>query len=317
LVACPPAGFFSPYACLLKEDFMRRSLRVPGWLCLSGLLALSGVASATNYTLWINGRNNPATLGDYNDFRYWGPANVAAGVNKKAVNWDGYNSVSTQAHRVRNALDCFCTGQNWCYIATHSAGDMMIGYVLATYGGSVRAVKNAQADGSGVCGNVGTGVVQTGWNIKWVRSAGGSAGGSELADAGRWTTGEPLVHDHKVSTARAMYNHNATYNVWFYMYAGAKGGALSWIFPGQDDEVVAYHSAGGVAGTSGGAYCNPRDWWCRDLTLGAGANEDGWPKWNFHSVMFRDDGERHKHYIDGNWSGITGIMRVDMDNFAR
>jgi hypothetical protein len=296
---------------------MRCSLRVPGWLCLSGLLALSGAASATNYTLWINGRNNPATIGNYNDFRYWGPANVAAGVNKKAVNWDGYNSVSTQAHHVRDALDCFCTGQNWCYIATHSAGDMIIGYVLANYGASVRAVKNARSDPSGICGNVGVGVVQTGWNIKWVRSAGGSAGGSELADAGRWTTGEPLVHEHKVTTARAMYNHNATYNVWFYMYAGANGGALSWLFPGQDDEVVAYHSAGGVSGTSGGAYCNPRDWWCNDLTTGAGRNEGGWPKWNTHSVVFRDDGERHKHYIDDNWSGITGIMRADVEAFAR
>jgi hypothetical protein len=288
-----------------------------GSLCLPGLLALTSMAQATNYTLWINGRNNPAKIGNYDDFRYWGPAAVSAGINKKAVNWDGYSSISAQSRHIRDALDCFCTGPNWCYIATHSAGDMMIGYVLANFGASIRVVRNAQADAAGVCGNAGRGVVQTGWNIKWVRSAGGSAGGSEMADAGRWLTGEPLVHEHKVSTARAMYNHNDTHGVWFYMYAGARGKLFSWLLPGQDDDVVAYHSSGGVAGTAGAAYCNPREWFCRDLTLGPGPNEKGWPKWNNHWVQFRDDKERIEHYLDGNWSGITGVVRADMENLAR
>ncbi|TFW27350.1 hypothetical protein E4O92_24235 [Massilia horti] len=286
-------------------------------LSLPGLLALSCLAHATNYTLWINGRNNPAAIGHYDDFRYWGPATVDAGVNKKAVNWDGYNSIGTQSRHIRDALDCFCTGENWCYIATHSAGDMIVGYTLANYGGSARSVKNAVANADGTCGDVAGAPPQTGWNIKWVRSAGGSAGGSELADAGRWTTGEPLVHEHKVSTARAMYNHNATYNVWFYMYAGSNGTLYSWLLPGQDDEVVAYHSSGAVAGSAGGSYCNPGDWFCRVLSMGAAANEGGWPKWANHSVAFRDDHERYSHYIKGNWGGITGMMLQDIQKLAR
>jgi hypothetical protein len=288
-----------------------------GSVCLPGLLALAGVAQATNYTLWINGRGNPARVGNYDDFRYWGPAAVAAGVNKKAVNWDGYHSIGSQSRYVLNALDCFCTGGNWCYIATHSAGDLMIGYVLANYGASVRRVKNTKADPAGLCGNGVPAAVQTGWNIKWVRSAGGSAGGSELADAGRWLTGEPLAHEHKVSTARAMYNHNETRGVWFYMYAAARGKMFSWLLPGQDDDIVAYHSAGGVAGSAGGEYCNPREWFCRDLTLGPATNERGWPKWNNHWVAFRDDRERIDHYLNDNWGGITAVMRADIEKLAR
>jgi hypothetical protein len=296
---------------------MTRLMRVKAALCLSSLLCAASVAQATDYTLWINGRNGNGVVGNYNDFSYFGPATTEAGVNKKSVNWDGYSSVATQSGRIRIALDCFCTGSNWCYIATHSAGDLILGYTLAEYGGSARRVRNPGVVAStGVCAAAGT-QSQAGWNIKWVRSAAGSAGGSELADAGRWTTGEPLVHEHKVTRARAMYNHNETRNVLFYMYAGASGKLWSGVLPGQDDEVVAYHSAGGVSGTSGGAYCNPGDWFCRTLTLGDGPNEGDRPKWNNHALVFRDDREIYRHYTRGNWEGITSVMRADMELFAR
>jgi hypothetical protein len=153
-------------------------------------------------------------------------------------------------------------------------------------------------------------------NIKWVRTASGAAGGSELSDAGSWTTSEPLVKDLKTTTARALYNHNSTANVWFYMYAGSRGTAYSGILPGQDDEVVAYHSTGGVSGTSGGSYCNPSDWFCNDLTLGTAANEGGRTKWSYHSVSFRDDGETYNHYANGNWGGIVGVVRNAVVNSA-
>lgn len=230
-----------------------------------------------------------------------------AGINKKAVNWDGRSSIASQSGRVRDALDCFCTGANWCYIAGYSAGELLFGYTLANFGGTVRGVRNARPNAGGVCG--GGGATQAGWNIKWVRVAGGAAGGSELADAGSWTTSEPLVQDLRTATARAMYNHNDTRNIWFYRYAGARGTAYSFLLPGQDDEVVAYHSSGGVSGSAGGSYCNPGDWFCDDLTLGSGPNGGGRPKWSYHSVVFRDDGEDHDHYGDGNWSGIIGVMR--------
>jgi hypothetical protein len=294
---------------------MSRFMRMLIKLSLVSLTAVSSLASAANYTLWVNGRTGGGVIGDYGSFAYWGPAGTAAGVNKKAVNWDGYNSIATQNDKVRNALDCFCTGSNWCYVATHSAGDLMLGYTLANYGGSSRMKKNAVAGAGGVCGNV-DGSSQTGWNIKWVRAASGAGGGTELADAGSWALTEPLVKDLKTATARALYDHNNTRNIWFYMYAGAKGTAYSGILPGQDDEVVAYHSTGGVSGSSGGSYCNPSDWWCNDLTLGTAANEGGSAKWSYHSVAFRDDAEAYNHYASGNWQGIVGVVRNAMVNSA-
>jgi hypothetical protein len=175
--------------------------------------------------------------------------------------------------------------------------------------------KNAVANASGVCGN--TGGAQTGWNIKWVLAAASSSGGSELADIGAWTTSEPLVQDVRVATARAMYNHNETRGIWFYMFAGAKGTLYSFVLPGQDDEVEAYHSAGGVAGNSGRTLCNPGDWFCNDLTLGPGPNHGGSTKWAYHSVAFRDDGENYGHYTDENWRGIVSVVRSTMADLAR
>jgi hypothetical protein len=280
------------------------------------VLALAGASYATNYSLWINGRTGGGQLGNYADFTYWGPSSTAAGVNKKAVNWDGYNHISDQNYLVRNALDCFCTGPNWCYVAVHSAGDLMIGYTLAMYGSSARYKKNPSPDASGTCSNS-DGTTQTGWNIKFVDAGGGAAGGSELADYGAWATSEPLVQDLKTTTARAMYDHNNTHGVMFYMFAGASGTLYSGILPGQDDEAVAYHSSGGVAGSSGGSYCNPSDWFCNDLTLGTAATEGGHAKWSNHYVQFRDDNEAYNHYTNGNWAGITSQVRNDMVNYAK
>jgi hypothetical protein len=280
------------------------------------LLAFAGLASATNYTLWINGRTGGGAIGNYTDFAYWGPASMDAGVNKKAVNWDGRSSIASQSGRIRDALDCFCTGTNWCYIATHSAGDLLIGYTLANYGGSARVKKDARPNASGVCGIAG-GSSQTVWNIYWIASAAGSGGGSELADIGAWVMSEPLVQDLRVRTARAMYNHNATRGIWFWMYAGADGGVTSVFLSGQDDGVQAYHSAGAVSGASGGAYCNPHDWFCHELTLGSGPNGDGRAKWANHWVAFRDDGENYNHYTAGHWGGIVAVMRAAVAANAR
>ena len=292
-----------------------RPIRTLIALCL---FLASRMAAAANYTLWINGRAGSGpdgTPGNYSDFSYWGPATVPAGVNKKAVNWDGRGSISSQSGRVRDALDCFCTGGNWCYIVTYSAGDPLMGYTLANYGGTIRQKKNAHPNTSGVCGSSGAGT-QAGWNIKWVRVAAGAAGGTELSDIGAWTTAEPLVQDLKTATARAMYNHNITRNIWFYMYAGARGMLYSFVLPGQDDEVIAYHSAGGVAGSSGRSLCNPGDWFCDDLRLGAENNQGGSAKWSYHSVLFRDDSEAYNHYANGNWGGIVGVVRSAVVNSA-
>ncbi|MBL8308434.1 MAG: hypothetical protein JNM33_17205 [Rubrivivax sp.] len=268
-------------------------------------------AQATNYSLWINGRGGGGQVGNHADFSYWGPATTAAGVNKKSVNWDGYNRISSTNGGIRDALDCYCTGANWCYVAAHSAGNLQIGYALSLYGTSTRSIKTPSPNAAGQCGNSGAGT-QTGWNIKWVDVAGGAGGGSELADAGDWALSEPLVSDLKTSTARALYNHNATAGKTFYMFAGSRGTLYSFVLPGQDDEAIAYHSSGGVSGSSGASFCNPSDWFCNDLTLGTAANQGGRAKWSNHNVKFRDDGEAYNHYTAGNWGGIVSRARADM-----
>ncbi len=276
-----------------------------------GIAGIAALAHATNYSLWVNGRTGGGQLGNHADFSYWGPASTAAGVNKKSVNWDGYNTVSSQNYLVRDALDCYCTGNNWCYVAAHSAGNLQVGYALSMYGGSTRTKKNATPNSGGVCGDAGTGT-QTGWNIKWVDIAGGAAGGSELANAGSWALSEPLVGELKTATSRAMYNHNTTRGATFYMHAGAKGTLYSGILPGQDDEAIAYHSSGGVSGSSGASFCNASDWFCNDLTLGTAANEGGSTKWSNHTVQFRDNNESYNHYTNGSWGGIVSRIVADM-----
>jgi hypothetical protein len=271
-------------------------------------------ASATNYTLWIHGRNGGSTQrGNYADFSYWGPSSTAAGINKKAVNWNGTQRISVENFRVRDALDCFCTGTNWCYIASHSAGNLQIGYALSMYGGSTRNKKNAVPNSTGVCGDAGG--TQVGWNIKWVDVASGAGGGSELANMGDWASSEPLTSDLVTSTSRGMYNHNTTRSIWFYMFAGANGTAYSGTLPGQDDEAVAYHSTGGVSVTGG--FCNPGDWFCDGtLNTGTAATSNGKAKWSYHTVSLRDDGEAYNHYANGNWGGIVGPVRADAASYA-
>jgi hypothetical protein len=101
------------------------------------------------------------------------------------------------------------------------------------------------------------------------------------------------------------------------MYAGSKGTLYSFVLPGQDDEVVAYHSSGGVSGSSGASFCNPSDWFCNDLTLGTANNEGGRAKWSNHSVVFRDDAEAFNHYTNKNWEGVVSKVRADMVMNAR
>jgi hypothetical protein len=286
-------------------------------LSLAGALSFAATeASAANYTLWIHGRSPGSNYNKvtHQDFSYWGPSTTAAGVNKRAANWDGKSSISSTNGGIRNALDCYCTGANFCYIAAHSAGNLQIGYALAMYGGSSRSKKNATPNASGVCGD--TGGTQTGWNIKWVDVASGAGGGSELANVGGVFTGNALDIDLRPGNARAMYNHNATGGKTFYMFAGAKGTLYSGTLPGQDDEAVSYHTTGGVSAT--GSFCNAGDLFCSGtLTTGTGATSNGVAKWTNHNVMLVDTTETYNHYANGSWSGIIAPVRTDIVNYAK
>jgi hypothetical protein len=279
----------------------------------------AAVGDGTATTLWIHGRSpgGPAVPGDYGDFSYWGPAEAAPGVNPKAVNWDGGGRISETNGAIRSALDCFCTGDKWCYVAVHSAGNAQIGYALDLFGGTERSIKDGAPDASGECGDAGG--TQVGWNIKWVDVAGGAAGGTELADLGYWAVSDPLTSDLRTATARSLYDHGNTGGAVLYLFAGAKGTLYSGVLPGQDDEVIAYHSSGGLAGT--GSFCNPGDWFCDDeLRLDAEGSKRGAsiiPKWSHHIVVARDDGEAHDHYTAGSWGGIVSLEAADVTEYAR
>ena len=54
-----------------------------------------------------------------------------------------------------------------------------------------------------------------------------------------------------------------------------------------------------------------------DLTLGTAPAQGGRPKWANHTVMFRDDAEAYKHYVNANWEGITSRMLADVQIYAR
>lgn len=285
-------------------------------LLTSALLLAATDASATNFTLWIHGRNTSQStqVGNYADFTYWGPSSFAAGVNKKAVNWDGVSSLSVSNGSIRNALDCFCTGSNFCYVAAHSTGDPQIAYALSLFGGTTRSVRNAVSNSAGVCGT--TGGTQVGWNIKWVDVGGGAGGGTELANIGEWAVSDPITSDLKTATIRSMFNHNSTQGATFFMFAGAKGTLYSGVLPGQDDEVIAYHSSGGVSVT--GSFCNSGDFFCDGtLTTGTAATSNGKAKWGFHTTAFTDNSESHNHYTSGSWAGIMGVVRSDVVTFAK
>ena len=294
----------------------RLVFKVAALLSATTTLLASSVASATNYSLWIHGRDpgQSGVVGNYADFNYWGPASTAGGINKKAVNWVGSGHIADTNGAVRNALDCYCTGANFCYIAAHSAGNAQIGYALAQYGTSSRAKKNATPSSSGVCGAASSGGTQTGWNIKWVDVGGGAAGGSELANLGYWAVGDGITADLRTSTTRALYNHNTTQGKTFFMFAGAKGTAYSGVLPGQDDEVVAYHSTGGLSAT--GSFCNPGDLLCDDQLFTGTTGSKNAPKWTNHTVSLRDTSEIYNHHLASSWAGIMGAVRKDMVSFA-
>ena len=123
---------------------------------LVALLLVALSANAANYALWVHGRDGGGQPGNYEDFTGWGPASVNAGVNKKAVNWDGRSRISTQAFRLRNALDCYCTGPNWCYVAAHSAGSISTAAPGATRRGPFPARTAVAPTATAGCKGAGT-----------------------------------------------------------------------------------------------------------------------------------------------------------------
>jgi hypothetical protein len=298
-----------------------------------GITTTVAPAEAATYSLWVHGRNTSkdTQVGNYHDWKYWGPSTTAAGANKRSVNWDGVSYLGVSNVAIRAAFDRYCTGANWCNVATHSTGGPHVGYAMALWGGSQRPIHDAAS-------GVATGGTQTGWNINWIDDGASAAGGTELANMGYWAVSDYITNDLRTGTIRPMYNHNETRGKWHYLFAGASGTLYSGTLPGQDDEVIAYHSAGGVSYgimdgsyNATGSYCNPGDSFC-DTTLSTGSGSMSWSwscgflwlstcygnayKWSNHTVYFRDSNESFNHYTNGNWGGIISKVREDMAAFS-
>ncbi len=322
--------------CLLSALTMKTRLT---FAVLALITLVARDAGATDFSLWIHGYSalRVTSAGSYSDYVYFGPAERPAGVNKRAISWGGQDNLTNTVAYVRRGLDCYCTGSNWCYLAAHSTGEMHVGYLLSLYGASARNVKIPDTgDATGTCQNASGSPTQTGWNIRWIDVAGGGAGGSELAPIGHWVDkntddlvnlSHPILVDLDPARARTLYDHNQTRGVMFYMFAGAKGSLHSLTLPGQDDQIVAYHSAGSVSGDVQG-WCNPWDAFCYGvLTMGTAAADAYWPysdraKWSNHYVQFRDDSESYMHLpystLVGmqDWGELVALERQDMVNYA-
>jgi hypothetical protein len=139
-----------------------------------------------------------------------------------------------------------------------------------------------------------------------VLAAGGAGGGSELWQAA--VVGD-VKYDLEPQRARTFFNHNSTRGKRFYRFCGSQGGITG--LPGEDDGMVAYHSAGGVS--QKGAYGNPGG--SDDvLTMQDAPTGNGVPKWNNHWVLFRDD---QSWLGDYNHASIVTLARSHVASSAQ
>ena len=120
---------------------------------------------------------------------------------------------------------CLSSSDISCAVICHSTGCPIVGRALANYGN------------------------QFSWSITRVLALGSAEGGSELGELVDNLGGLAAVFAARnaafisPSIVRGAYNHNQTRGVQFFQGAGFDGSVQSFLLPGEDDGVVAYHSA--------------------------------------------------------------------------
>jgi hypothetical protein len=265
---------------------------------LASVLFFAGSARATNYSLYIHGRDttNGGTPSGWNYWVDYYNVQIAQGkgVNAIPVDYNGEAHISVSNPTVVAALNTYCTGSNACYIQCHSAGCAQIAYAEAYY--------------------------PKAWNIIWVLAAGSAEGGSEIANAGQWLTGYPIDSDLTVSTMRAMFDHDTlgdsiSGRVYTYM-GGMYYGATTCLFPGGctlgtggNDSAVAFHSSGryrssgtygtaSATGTAGGTYWDYTDTLFVDSIHGSYG----------HCVAWSTGCEEGWYIPTSDVGGIAGVM---------
>lgn len=230
---------------------MRLKLIVPFVVCV--LTAISTTASAANYILHFGGMCS----------QYFTDPNAKGGGGRVASisgwtsvdTWvDQRTSFTTAVNQVVQRLDQYCRSGNTCRLYGYSNGAAALSKALSVYG-------NGQ------------------WNIAYVMTVGSAEGGSELASTG-WLAevlgGCAMASQITTSNYRNGWNHHDTDGKPFYMLAGYKAfsgvkAPTSALLPGEDDGVVAMHSAGGYATTgswndacqSGRYAFHSAAYWCR------------------------------------------------------
>jgi hypothetical protein len=263
-----------------------------------GAGADGGSTIGTTTTLYIHGRNPDGLPAGWS---YW--LTQRPGVNAVPVNWVGTDPIGQTNATIRNALDTYCTGNNWCYVACHSAGCAQIGYAIADYGT--------------------TAGVDT-WNIYWIAAAGSAEGGSELADLGMFFGGPlPLDMDLQTTVMRQMYDHDSTDGIVHWMFAGSgysdfhpELNADGAILPGDDDLAVAYHSSCGVNNTAYAstiAWCNSTDLFCSGNSVNLGTQSY---LWQDHVIEYLDTEGAYSHFIADSNAGICSRMFLFMGLYA-
>jgi hypothetical protein len=202
---------------------------------VAALVAVPALASAAVYNLHVggvcstyytNGKGSPSSVGQWSD----GSISINCNVDQR-------NSMSTATSHLKSRLDQYCTGGNSCWIYTYSNGAAVVSRTLSIY--------------------------STNWNINAVMNSAGNAGGSELSSMSNWVveifSNCALISHIYPSIHRSGWNHNDTNGNVITHIAGK--GTIWWTFgltssylPGNDDSVVAFHSAAGNSNTN--AYTN-------------------------------------------------------------
>jgi hypothetical protein len=257
----------------------------------------AGTLIGTISTLYVHGRDGDGTPTEWD---YW--REVPPGPNAVHVNWDGAARIADTNEIVRTALDTYCTGDDWCYVACHSAGCAQVGYALDLYGG--------------IGGNAP-------WNIFWIAAAGSAAGGSEIADLKLWSASVTLDEDLKTAAMRVLYNHNNTAGNSIFLFAGAgytdsqiQYNGNGSVLPGDDDLAVAYHSSCAI---NNDAYML-EDSWCNSGEICSGNYVDlGSPSylWSMHTIQFLDAAQDYSHFLADDNHGICEEMFKFVEQYAQ
>jgi hypothetical protein len=213
---------------------MNRALVIVG--VVLGVTFFAAKANATVYNIHFagtcsNGWSDEAVNSGYqtvDDFGFWaGETTIDAYVDQR-------NYLSTAVSALKSVLDnrCASGSGNLCYIFTHSQGGAVVSKLLAQE--------------------------TTAWNIAWVAVVGNNEGGSELS-SGDWLAQLVLgcyyaayvkPSDNRPATG---WNHNDTNGFQIRNFIGdiGAGHALWYVtsafLPGDDDGVVAFHSAAGYS----------------------------------------------------------------------